>query len=310
VSELATAPSGADELPLYRVAAMPQNALVESGDVPLRFTLEGVATWTLEPHGRVVVRTVSEPHVVELEHGTLVAEVVPRHDTDELVESFAVEAGTTRVAVHGTVFSVQRSGDRVTVDVMRGSVAVGPAGHRGPTVGHLLVSPARAAFSTHGGRLLDVLPRPAEDLPPVAVRHESEPSAPLPGAPAIAPPALEPAPTPRPIAHGPEGSHASPEAPAPPMIEPPAAPPPLDVDEARAIVVACLTGSMGKATGDTVVTVSSQVTAHVGSDGTIGSVRFAPPLRPDLQQRCGGALFGRTVAGASSLSFRVTFAQR
>ena len=40
--------------------------------------------------------------------------------------SFAVEVGRTRVAVHGTSFTVSREGDRVTVEVAHGSVAVGP----------------------------------------------------------------------------------------------------------------------------------------------------------------------------------------
>jgi FecR-like protein len=314
LTELATAPVEADELPLYRVATMTSNALVQSGDFPLRFTLEGVATWTLQPHSRAVVRTTAEPHVVSLEEGTLVAEVVPRSDTDALVESFAVEAGTTRVAVHGTIFSVERSGDRITVEVMRGSVAVGPTGHRGATVGHLLVSPTRASFSTVGGRLLEVLQPTPTEPPSIAANEPSDTPQPIAAAhesPAPVDDVTHPTEAPHPIALG--GVNTPAPANEPANIEPAPAPVPrpLDVNEARALVVACITGAMGKAQSDKVLTVSSDVTARSGADGTVQTVRFSPPLRADLQQRCAGALFGRSLAaGGASISFRVTFAQR
>ena len=93
----------------------------------LRTALPGVATWVIDPGSRVVVDSVAVPHVITLERGTVHAEVVPRNAGDELVETFAVVAGTTRVAVHGTVFSVARAGDRITVEVTRGAVTVGPA---------------------------------------------------------------------------------------------------------------------------------------------------------------------------------------
>jgi len=74
---------------------------------------------------------------------------VTQHSEGEI---FAVEVEGTRIAAHGTAFTVTREADRVIVDVTEGSVAVGPVGHRGSTHGWLVVAPDRAAFSLDGGR--------------------------------------------------------------------------------------------------------------------------------------------------------------
>src|SRR5690606_27787373 len=140
------APGSPGAMARHRVDALVPGSVIESGAEPVQLSLEGVATWTLTPGSRARVRSISVPHVVELEHGTIVAEVVPRYDTSALIEAFAVEVGGTRVAVRGTVFSVERIGDMVDVEVTRGAVTVGPAGHRGPTTGVLLTSPARGVF--------------------------------------------------------------------------------------------------------------------------------------------------------------------
>jgi hypothetical protein len=85
---------------------------------------------------------------VALARGSLRADVTPRSEG----EVFAVEVERTRIAVHGTSFTVSREGDRVIVDVAHGSVAVGPVGHRGATHGWLVVGPDRASFSLDGAR--------------------------------------------------------------------------------------------------------------------------------------------------------------
>ena len=98
-------------------------------------------------------------YTVALERGAIRAEVTPRDPSEGLVEAFAVEVGGTRVAVHGTAFSVKIEGDRAIVDVEHGAVAVGPVGHVGATTGHLLVGPSRASFSLDGGRTARLLAR-------------------------------------------------------------------------------------------------------------------------------------------------------
>jgi hypothetical protein len=238
------------------------------------------------------------------------AEVVPRHDSDELVESFVIEAGTTRVAVHGTVFSVSREGDELTVDVTRGSVTVGPAGYRGATSGHLLIGPARASFSLREARLARIHPRSSKASTPSTQRsadealparvsaddqaaddqtaaHEAKPSAPV---------------AKRDDAASDDAARSEPD----PGQEPVITTAPLTNSSAHAIVASCLAASAARGEGTSArLLISSRVTAVPDSGGKVMAVRFSPPLRPDLQERCGGALFGREVGGGGNLSFSV-----
>lgn len=291
-----------DELPTYMVAAMKPRSVVEAGEEPVRFALPGVASWVIAPQSRVVVDTVAVPHVINLERGTIHAEVVPRSSDDELVESFAIVAGNARVAVHGTVFSVVRQGDRITVEVTRGAVTVGPASHRGITTGRLLVSPARAAFSVHGGELLRS-PKQAPERPTQARLEQVAGDRPSPADRAnsasadvaeVRIPGRSHAPrqTDKPIVTAAEAAETA-QLPA------------LTAGQARALVVACLRNEADRTDAERLVTISSQVTALVGENGTVDTVRFSPPLRPDLQERCGAALFHHRTEGQSSLSFHV-----
>ncbi|MBW2454774.1 MAG: FecR domain-containing protein [Deltaproteobacteria bacterium] len=310
-----------DGSPSYPVKSLPPSALVTSGDEPLRFSLPGVATWVLEPHSQVVVQAATVPHVLTLERGAVHAEVVPRHDTDQLVETFAVEAGTTRVAVHGTSFSVERHDDHISVAVTHGTVAVGPTGHRGITSRHLLTSPARARFSLRGGMLFESAP--LQDRPLVA--HRSVTADPNRRATASQPPAAvgllgategRETSAAEPVGTGPTTSPGAVSGPDTPSDEgapevPAPDPPALDRHTAQGLVVGCVRGaSEGAAASKTRMTISSQVTVTAGDDGTVVAVRFAPPLRPDLQQRCGAVLFGRRIADGPSLSFPIDVAAR
>ncbi|MSP24566.1 MAG: hypothetical protein EXR75_05260, partial [Myxococcales bacterium] len=107
-------------------SALGPGAAIETGAVAERLVLPGVAAFTLAPNSRVVIRAVAIPYVLELERGEVTASVVPRHDPDHVVEAFVVESGGVRVAVHGTVFSVRRSGEKIEVYVSEGVVTVGP----------------------------------------------------------------------------------------------------------------------------------------------------------------------------------------
>jgi hypothetical protein len=85
----------------------------------------------------------------------------------------------------------------------------------------------------------------------------------------------------------------------------------LSVDQARAIVLACIYASSdGDAPSDVRVTVSSRVSVKLGEAGDVRAVRFSPPLKPALQQRCGGALFGKSIDAPGAASFRIHFAPR
>jgi ferric-dicitrate binding protein FerR (iron transport regulator) len=300
----------------YRVGAMAPTTAIDSGDDPIRFTLPGIVNWTLAPRSRVVINTVAVPHRVTLERGRVDAEVVPTKgapsEPGAIEERFAVIAGNTRVAVRGTVFSVERDEATITVEVTRGKVAVGAAQPESGAPIELLIGPARALFSLEG-RLL-------------ARRAETSP-APRAGDPATeAPDGLPPATGPE--AHRADIAQAAPPTPpdqttaprpgssepAPkPSVEPtdPADHPVrISVAAARGIVLGCLRQALASGSDEgPELTVSSAVTVTLGPEGRVDAVRFSPPLRPDLQDRCGGTLFGKSLDAEGKASFHVALSR-
>jgi hypothetical protein len=145
--------------------------VVESKDRALAYEKAGLVTFTVGPASRVELLAAEQigdgpgAVTISLAQGSVHAEVQPQPDG----EAFAVEVGRTRVAVHGTSFTVSREGDRVRVQVAHGSVAVGPTGHRGSTQGWLLVGPDQATFSLDGARDAEWLAAPATDVTRSAV---------------------------------------------------------------------------------------------------------------------------------------------
>src|SRR5262249_7964748 len=123
-----------------------------------------LVTFTVAPGSRIQLtradRDGERPGAltIALNEGSVHAEVRPQAQG----EAFAVEVGHTRVAVHGTSFTVSRDGDRVIVEVAPGSVAIGPTGHPGSTQGWLLVGPDQASFSLDGARDAQWLGAPSE----------------------------------------------------------------------------------------------------------------------------------------------------
>ncbi len=321
VRSLPTFPQDEDALPRYRVGGLKPGSVVQAGAEPVQLSLEGVATWTLGANSRAVVRTIGVPHVVELEAGTLLAEVVPRHDTDSIVEAFVVEVGGTRVAVHGTVFSVEHEGDQIHVEVTRGAVTVGPASSRGPTSGMVLASPARAVFVAATGAFVKRLPmrvprgasaarevvpseRPTAELEPRAKAVPGVRGAD--GADVAIRPAVPPrqaAVAERSVAVANPANPASTEEPeTPPTAPEPVASPRLSVGQAGALISSCLRQNAKEKT----FVISSMVTVRLGADGEVRSMQFSPPLNPKFQSRCGGLLFGRQLEGGGSASFAVS----
>ena len=156
--------------------------VAETGAQSVVYDEPDVVRFALAPNSRMEV-IANDAHAsssggitVALSRGSLHADVEPRAQG----EIFAVEVERTRVAVHGTSFTVAREGDRVMVDVAHGSVAVGPVGHRGATHGWLVVGPDRAAFSLDGAREATWLgPAPAA---PEAARDPAIPAVAVPPA--------------------------------------------------------------------------------------------------------------------------------
>jgi hypothetical protein len=139
--------------------------VVESKARELTYEKAGLVRFTVAPSSRIELVEAERigdgagAVTISLAEGSVHAEVQPQPEG----EAFAVEVGRTRVAVHGTSFTVSREGDRVKVEVAHGSVAVGPAGHRGSTQGWLLVGPDQARFSLDGAREAQWLAEPASD---------------------------------------------------------------------------------------------------------------------------------------------------
>lgn len=256
--------------PALAVSSLTPGTEVVAKEAPLRFGIAGVVAWTLAPGSVAVVDSTTVPHTIRLQRGHVDAEVNPDRP-GQPVEAFAVIAGATRVAVRGTVFSVTRKADRVSVAVSRGKVAVGPTGTDAPT--QLLESPASADFGLTSGERL-----------------------------AQADPSVRPAPAP-PASTG--------ESPATPATKPAPEDVLLTVGEARAKMLGCLQGALGRAEpGEPKITVRSQVTVITSGEGDVTAVRFNPPLRPDLQQTCGGMLFGQRLQPAGQASFSVQLSNR
>ena len=153
--------------------------VVESDAQERELHYAGIVDLVLAPRSRIEMVGLdivdgSQAITVALASGSVHAEVVP-HPPGEV---FAVEVEGTRVAVHGTSFTVTRDVDRVAVEVTHGSVVVGPTGHRGATQGFLLSGPGSGSFSLQGG----VVASPVHPVPAKGNR----PAAPMVSAPAIA----------------------------------------------------------------------------------------------------------------------------
>ncbi|MBW2528788.1 MAG: hypothetical protein JRI23_31725 [Deltaproteobacteria bacterium] len=59
------------------------------------------------------------------------------------------------------------------------------------------------------------------------------------------------------------------------------------------------------------MTISSTVQIRLDADRRVMSVRFMPPLKPDLQQRCAGTVLGKRVDhDGPSAQFHVQFSPR
>jgi ferric-dicitrate binding protein FerR (iron transport regulator) len=250
-------------------AALAAGDRVTAGDADLRVEHAGIAAWTLSAGGRARIALTGSLLTVELEQGSILAEVVP----SARPETFAIEVGETRVAVHGTVFRVERSGDSVRVEVREGSVVVGGRTERGATRGFTLAAPSRGVFSTDGARSGEV----GRDATAAVAPAPNAVPAPKPTAVAAhrAAPASVPAAEPTPAS-------------APPA-EPPERPASADVDGG----VARLTAAVEKcfvsntSVGEVSVSVSSKLTVVVDPSGAVSELRFDPPLAPAVQ-RCAG----------------------
>lgn len=133
---------------------------IEASQHEITIRHRGIITWRLSTSGRARIVEQGPRVTLALERGRIEAEVVPQ----PVPEVFAVEVGSVRVAVHGTVFAVERHDDAAEVVVSEGRVRLGTSDQRGNTQGEILAAPMR--------RRIEVL------APPVAPLQTSPASAP------------------------------------------------------------------------------------------------------------------------------------
>jgi hypothetical protein len=299
VAAVALTPSGAHEL-----TALQAGDVVEATRAPVRFGQAGLVEWTLAPGSVLRVRSIGLGHTVELERGSLRAEVTPRDASEGLVEAFAVEVAGTRVAVHGTAFSVTRQEDRVVVDVDHGAIAVGPVGHVGATTGHLLIGPSRASFSLDGGRIARFLdgPKPAAvaAIAPAATEAAVPPPVAVAESPAPAPPQAVAGLRPHAAPAHPALSHDGASAASEVSSEPPR----LTADLVAARLQGCF--RQAYASPSTLESVTSTLAIELNPDGTVLSARFNPPL-PQISACAGVALRGAFAPGTGHVDVPVSF---
>jgi ferric-dicitrate binding protein FerR (iron transport regulator) len=239
----------------------------------------GHAVWKLLAGSSAFLAERGERVVVHLEHGSIIARVVPNPKP----ETFVVETDTARVAVHGTVFRVTLRGGRLLVKLHEGSVAVGPKD--GSPV-FMLKAPASGDFALDGrtGEVSGSVPsEPSEsdardDLP------KSVPArvVPRPTLPSAAPPA--------------------------PSVELPDELSIGDIEDGVSRVVDATSTcfrQFNQPKPGLEITVRTALTLKVQPDGSVADVDFQPPLAPDVE-RCATASVSQIRFASSKQGSSVT----
>lgn len=300
------------------LGALHRGDAVEASAAAVTFADSGKVRWTLSPDSRLVVRSpVPESgigHVVRLERGSLRVEVQPDLVRQGLVDVLAVEVGNTRVAVHGTAFTVSLRNGEVVVDVEHGVVTVGPTGQLGATTGYQLPAGSRAAFSLDGGRNARWLPREAPVVtdPIAAVAGNARAVVALaepvadPNVNDDVPAMMDPPPAVAvKLAAGAKSAPANNDADKPSgdagsatvvAVEAPAKPT-LTSGAVLAGLKRCFAQAHPTSDGAK-LTASSTFTLSINPDGSIGGAQFSPPL-PSIQG-CAAFVYGGKFAPAGA----------
>lgn len=256
---------------------------VRTGRVPIRVEHRAHSSWVLAAGSAVTVLSVGEVVRLRLDTGSLTAEVTHA----ERPESFVVQAGATRIAVHGTRFTVQRRQARVLVQVTEGVVAVSSERAAGGSEERwLLQAPARGDFSEDGSGGHVIAREVAERNKPHATRSRAARRAPAqaPEAPSAAT-SVEPSAVEAPPELVPEQQSADSSAQASPPVELPAKPSIGDVEAGLTQVIDTLSACFQQhmpARGDMRVTARTTLTLSVLADGRIAKSQFDPPLAPNV----------------------------
>jgi hypothetical protein len=228
---------------------------ISASEKPVTVEHAGHARWTLAPGSQATLERRDSVVIVRLLSGSLEADVEPR----PVPETFVVEAGSVRAAVHGTHFIVKYEPAGVFVNVTEGVVLVTRDGTSESTP---LRAPASQSFA---------LGASAPSSTAGARRSASPPTVPHAGA--------------RQPAHAPAPSGAAlPDEPSISAVE-------TGVSEVVSAVQRCFAESSASGS-DVQVSVRSTVSFQVLPNGELSGIRFEPPLSPNATACARDALGG------------------
>jgi ferric-dicitrate binding protein FerR (iron transport regulator) len=271
--------------------------VIEARGAQVTVERPGKLTWVFERGAEGTVTHAQGALVLALQVGAVEAQVVPVPSG----EAFAVDVGSSRVAAHGTHLRVARVGEHVVVDLSEGVASVGEAPRTGSTLGALVTAPAHAEFTigdvegtmavTHDPAALRAPLSLGSSTPsrggfPPSVALSAVPKAELTGARSTGGAA-------RPEGHAVSAASARNVA----LAEIPA-------DVAIAAAVRSCLAERPRADNVTVV-VSTTVHLALGSDGTVRSARFDPPVAPDVNACASGAIYKARFGQAGSVDIPV-----
>jgi hypothetical protein len=272
-----------DGKPVVVGATLHQSDVIDATGGRVTVDRPGKLTFVLEKGSRATVTHVQGALVLALEQGAVEAQVVPVPNG----EAFAVDVGTSRVAVHGTHLRVARDGSHVVVDLSEGVVSLGDAPRVGSTVGSLITAPAHAEFSagepestlslSHDPSLV----RSAVSLAGLTAANPRGALAPL--------AALDP-----PRAEVGESRDRAALVPPPPRAQSPA--PAVrtaaDPNPAGTIAWAVRSCLLERPRSDNVtVVVSTTLRLELSPDGAVQSARFDPPVAPDVNSCAAASIY-------------------
>lgn len=235
--------------------ALELNSSIEAKQTAITLSHPGHAVWKLLAGSSAWIAERGERIVVHLDHGSIIARVVPNPKP----ETFVVETNDARVAVHGTVFRVTLRNGRLLVKLHEGSIAVGP---KGGAPAFMLKAPASGDFALDGrsGDVRGSVPSEPNDAPSELPKSVPARGAARPVLPSATPPV------------------ASVDLPDELSIG--------DIEAGVSRVVDATSGcfrQFNEPKPGLEITVRTALTLKVQPDGSVSEVDFQPPLAPNIE---------------------------
>lgn len=230
--------------------------------------------------------TPGKPLVLDLEHGSIEAQVTPVKEGEAFAVDVITKTGIVRVAVHGTHLRVSRAGDRVIVDLTEGVIAIGVPPARGITTGTTVTAPAHVELDAND--LASMKVEHTNVRPPIQLGDHVVVMAPAP-AETVTPSHVAFQPTPKPLAR-----------PEEPKVV--VAPRDQIINAVRACAV-----THAKANSEMRVSVTSSLELTVGADGMPTLAKFTPPLPAEVQSCAAETIYKTKLEETGKVSVPISF---